>query len=77
MMSKSKIEFISNKAFNMSKRVKCFFTALSSIEDWYVKIKKYLKTGMLNIKEFYKKYKKQVLVCFFLNPSDIISTSKK
>ena len=33
MMSKSKIEFISNKAFNMSKWVKCFFTALSSIED--------------------------------------------
>lgn len=39
--SKSKIEFISNKAFNMGKRVKCFFTALGSIDDWYVKIKNY------------------------------------
>ena len=39
--SKKKLDFPSDKAFNMGKRMKSFFTALGSIEPSYIKLKKF------------------------------------
>jgi len=57
--SKKKLDFPSDKAFNMGKRMKSFFTALGSIEPSYIKLKKFEsmfqeKYGLFQAVSFHK-----------------------
>jgi len=57
--SKKKLDFPSDKAFNMGKRMKSFFTALGSIEPSYIKLKKFEsmfqeKYGLFQTVSFHK-----------------------
>ncbi|MGP1599292.1 thiopeptide-type bacteriocin biosynthesis protein [Peptoanaerobacter stomatis] len=57
--SKKKLDFHSDKAFNMGKRMKSFFTALGSIEPSYIKLKKFEsmfqeKYGLFQAVSFHK-----------------------
>ncbi|MGP1411942.1 MAG: thiopeptide-type bacteriocin biosynthesis protein [Peptoanaerobacter stomatis] len=60
--SKKKLDFPSDKAFNMGKRMKSFFTALGSIEPSYIKLKKFEsmfqeKYGLFQAVSFHKSLK--------------------